>query len=344
MAVQLTNRLNLPQQLVDACLYDSYKVGGDISCSTLIENPRIVLLKKQNDTTEDVSERMYMLMGTALHHILERANISNVKKRAFLQVHEHLITEAKKLNDPKKREGMEKVANYLMKVIPYFFPDLENRFLYEVTQRMQIGEKVLYGTPDLFDKTKGILYDYKFCSVYSYIYAESRQKWEAQTNVYAYLLSQAGYEVKEIRIVAFFRDWSEQKFTKSKDYPNSQVLEIPITVRTPTEMANYVSKRMKMHNDAEETGILPFCSGRERWAEADDYAVKTPGVKKALRRVPTKAEAETWLLANRHKYDEATIVYRPGISKKCESYCSVKEFCGQFKMMEDERRKASDLD
>ena len=342
MSVTLTNRLNLPQQLVDACLYDNHKTAGDISCSQLIESPRVILLKRTNNTVEDVSDRMYMLMGTALHHILERANISNVKKRAFLLVHEHLITEAKKLKDDKKREGMEKVANYLMKVVPYFFPDLENRFLYEVTQRVQIGEKVLYGTPDLFDKTTGTLYDYKFCSVYSFIYPESRQKWEAQTNVYAYLLTQAGYEVKAIKIVAFFRDWSERSLTKNRDYPGSQVLEIDILLRTPIEMTNYVNKRMKMHNDAEETGILPFCTGRERWAEADDYAIKTPQAKKALRVLPTKAEAEKWITDNKHKFDEMFIQYRPGMSKKCESFCSVKEFCSQYKSELEARRKASD--
>ncbi len=340
--VTLTNRLNLPQQLVDACLVDSHKVAGDLSVSQLIEAPRIILLKRQNNTTEDVADRMYMLMGTALHHILERANMSNVLKRAYVTVRDHLTENAKKIADEKKRTGMEKVVGYLSKVIVYFFPDLENRFLYEVTQRMQIGDKVLYGTPDLFDKTKGILYDYKFCSVYSYIYPESRHKWEVQTNVYAELLRNAGYDVKEIRIVAFFRDWSENNFSKKKDYPSSQVIEIIIKLRTPVEMANYIGKRMKMHQEAEETGILPFCTGQERWASADDYAVKTPGVKKAVRVVPTKAEAEAWMSANTHKYDEAYIVYRPGVSKKCESYCSVKEFCTQHKAELEARRIASD--
>lgn len=342
MSVTITNRLNLPQQLVNACLYDTHKVAGDLSVSQLIENPRVILLKRTNDTTEDISERMYMLLGTALHHILERSNISNVKKRAFLMTAEHLFEEAKKIKDDTKRAGMEKVYNYLIKTIPYFFPDIENRFLYEVTQRVQIGEKVLYGTPDLFDKTTGILYDYKFCSVYAFMYPESRQKWEAQTNVYAYLLSQAGHEVKEIRIVTFFRDWTDQKFAKNKDYPTSQVLEIQIKLRTPTEMANYVHKRMKMHHDAEETGVLPFCSGRERWALADGHAVRTVAAKKALKVASTKEEAEKWIRDNKHRFEEMHIEFRPGESKKCDKFCSVKEFCSQHKAEVEERRKASD--
>lgn len=341
MSVILTNKLNLPDQIVKACLYDTHKSAGDISCSQLIENPRVIQLKRQNNYTEDVSDRLYMLMGTALHHILERANISNVEKRAFMTVVSIMQERLNGVTDEKKREGLTKVIDYLNRFMKVLYPEVDDRFLYEVTQRYQIGEKVLYGTPDLFDKLTGVLYDYKFCSVYSYIYPESQQKWEAQTNVYAWLLTQAGYEVKEIRIVAFFRDWTSQPFNKNKDYPDSQIKEISIKMRTPSEMLTYVNKRMDMHAKTQETGILPLCSGRERWATSDTWAIKTPNAKRAHKIATSEREAEMFMINNHSKLEGMFMEFRPGISTKCEKFCPVREFCDQYKIEKELRVKQS---
>lgn len=339
---KITNKLNLPEQLVKACMYDNYKVGGDISCSQIIDAPRIVRLKRITDYTEDVSDRLYALMGSALHNILERANISNVRKRAFLMVIETLQEKYKSVTDEGKREGMNKVINYLSKCIPALFPEIEDRYLYEVTQRSQIGDKVLYGTPDLFDKTTGILYDYKFCSTYMYTKVEARQKWELQTNVYAWLLTQSGYEVKEIRIVAFFRDWTNNKFNKNKDYPNSQIKEIKMQLRTPVEILTYINKRMAQHLKVEETGELPFCTGKDRWASADQWVVKTPTAKNALRVTATELECQQFITDNHHKFEGMFIEKRNGQSTRCESYCPVKDFCDQYAAEKESRRKESD--
>lgn len=342
MSVTLTNKLNLPQQIVNACLHDTHKVAGDISVSQLIENPRVIHLKRNNNYSEDVSDRLYMLMGTALHHILERSNMGEVEKRAFMMVTEVLKREAEKIKDDSKREGVLKVQSYLTKFMNFMFPESEKRFLYEVTQRMEIGDRVLYGTPDLFDIRDGILYDYKYCSVYSYMYPESRMKWDAQTNVYAYMLTQAGYEVKEIRIVAFFRDYSQHGFQKSKDYPDSQIKEISIKVRSASDMATYITNRMNMHVKAEETGILPYCSGKERWASSDQYAIVTPGSKKALRVFDIKPMAEKFMLEFHHKYEDMEIKFRPGVSTKCERFCPVRDFCDQYKTYREALLKAAD--
>jgi len=74
--MKITNNFNLPQVLVDAALNDPYDPGeSDISVTRLISPPRLVALAKQHagDLSEDVSDRLYSLMGQAMHHILERA-------------------------------------------------------------------------------------------------------------------------------------------------------------------------------------------------------------------------------------------------------------------------------
>lgn len=87
----ITNKLNLPQPLVDAIRNDPYNSGDcDISVTRLIKPPRaVVLAKRHYDEIEvDASQRIYALMGQLGHAILERAgdvNTSIVEKRFFAE-------------------------------------------------------------------------------------------------------------------------------------------------------------------------------------------------------------------------------------------------------------------
>jgi hypothetical protein len=84
--MQLTNRLNLPDALVAAIANDSYVGGGDISVTKLIDSPQIRTLgrKYKDSIVVDVSERIWALMGQAVHTVLERANTSAVvEQRLF---------------------------------------------------------------------------------------------------------------------------------------------------------------------------------------------------------------------------------------------------------------------
>lgn len=72
----LTNTSNLPEPLVDAIRNDSYdKDGSDYSVTELVLPPRIAQLRREysGEITEDVSDRIFSLIGQAIHSILERA-------------------------------------------------------------------------------------------------------------------------------------------------------------------------------------------------------------------------------------------------------------------------------
>lgn len=87
--MNLTNIHDLPQALVDAVRNDPYTGGGDISVTKLIDSAhRRVLLKKYGaSVVEDVSERIWSLLGQAVHTILERANKSDiVEERLYSDV------------------------------------------------------------------------------------------------------------------------------------------------------------------------------------------------------------------------------------------------------------------
>jgi hypothetical protein len=81
---KITNRMGIPQPLVDAVANDGYSKGdADISATGLLRPPRIAVLEKQyaDDITEDASDRIWSLMGQVVHGILERADTTGVAER-----------------------------------------------------------------------------------------------------------------------------------------------------------------------------------------------------------------------------------------------------------------------
>lgn len=85
----LTNLHGLPDALVAAVKNDPYQGGGDISVTKLIDAPqkRYLAKKYRDSVVEDVSERIWALMGQAVHTVLERANTSAlVEKRLFAEI------------------------------------------------------------------------------------------------------------------------------------------------------------------------------------------------------------------------------------------------------------------
>jgi hypothetical protein len=87
--VNLTNTYNLPDAILQAVKNDPYKGGGDISVTKLIDAPqrRQLISKFKDAIVEDVSDRVWSLLGQAVHTILERANKSDiVEERLYAEV------------------------------------------------------------------------------------------------------------------------------------------------------------------------------------------------------------------------------------------------------------------
>lgn len=89
---QITNVHGLPQSIVAAVTNDPYVGGGDISATKLIDSPRISELYRQHrdQITVDVSERVWSLLGQAVHTVLERAGLRQegmiAEQRLFAEV------------------------------------------------------------------------------------------------------------------------------------------------------------------------------------------------------------------------------------------------------------------
>lgn len=83
----LTNNLNLPDPIVEAVRNDPYSKGdSDISITGVIAPPRIRVLSKKHadELTEDVSDRIYSLLGQVMHDILHRASITTNKLKTAI--------------------------------------------------------------------------------------------------------------------------------------------------------------------------------------------------------------------------------------------------------------------
>ena len=347
--MQLTNKNKLPHPIMEALKYDTYKVGGDISVTTLIDAPQIRILKMRHkdEIVQDASDMLWALMGTAVHHILERAHIKDHRREAFFTVIAFLKDECKKIEsadmvNDKAVAGITQLMDTLKKCIIKFFPEVKDRYIWEHTLSFEYGGRILYGTFDLYDQIDCILFDYKVCGVYVYSNEEAQKKWNAQTNTYAFMLRLEGREVKEIKIVAMFRDWSSAKAEfAARDYPKTQVCVIDIPVVPQDKMQVWVEGRMDLHIGAEK-GVVPECTDKERWATANTFAIKKHGMKKAIKLFSAQQEgtAKEYVRVNNPKHDSKLYMEtRIGEARRCEAYCVVRDFCEQKKRNDEEFRR-----
>jgi len=88
--MKYTNNAQLPAALVSALIHDGYDYSdaGDLSATSAILPPRIRQLTKRHsdEITEDVSERVWRVIGDIGHGIVERAKADNVFREERLSV------------------------------------------------------------------------------------------------------------------------------------------------------------------------------------------------------------------------------------------------------------------
>jgi len=280
--MKLTNKLNLPQPIVKAVRNDSYDSGGcDISVTSLLKPPQLRALELQHADaiTEDVSERIWSLVGQCIHGILERAEETAIaERRLFIEVN-----------------------------------------------GWKIG-----GQMDRFVAKEGILQDYKVTSVYK-VRDGVTEDFAKQLNIYAHILRANGEAVHKLEIVAILRDWSKNMARREENYPTNQIMVLEVPLIPDAEVLEFIKERVALHQAAAK-GTFPVCTAEERWAKPDTYAVKKKDMARAVRVCNSQLAAKQVLGEKGAGY---SIEFRPGESVRCESYCSVKSFCQQYKDLKE---------
>lgn len=79
--MKLTNNLRLPQVMVAAVSNDTYTKGdADFSVTELLTPPQLRRLRIEHheDIEEDVADRIWSLLGSSTHHMIERAGLQSL--------------------------------------------------------------------------------------------------------------------------------------------------------------------------------------------------------------------------------------------------------------------------
>jgi len=200
---------------------------------------------------------------------------------------------------------------------------IEKRFFEEVR-----GESIS-GQLDLLE-ADGTLCDFKVTSVWAITAAikEGKKEWEQQLNMLAWLAKKDRQEVNKLRIVAIARDWSPSKAKQGGDSYPQRVESIEFPLWDEDRQLRYIESRIVAH-------LAPHpkpCSDEDRWARPDTYAVMKANGKRALRVLPSKEGATTWMDDYALDHQDATLFidHRRGENVRCEGYCSVAAFCPHF--------------
>jgi hypothetical protein len=193
-------------------------------------------------------------------------------------------------------------------------------------------EKRLYATVNgwtisgQFDyiDSDGTLWDWKLASVWEVMNGVKDARTH-QLNAYAYLAAVNDIEVKQLRVGFILRDWRKHAARTEAGYPPYQVMVYPIPLWPLGQREAYLQERVVTHQAARIT--LPECTPEERWAKPDTWAARKPANKRASKVFGSAAEAHAWAKSS----PSYIIERRPGVSIRCESYCSVSSVCTQFK-------------
>ena len=169
----------------------------------------------------------------------------------------------------------------------------------------------------------GHLTDYKVTSVYT-VQKALKPDWEAQLNMYAWLLEQNGREAKSLTIVAICRDWMQSRAGKN-NYPESMIVPISVPLWHSERRDRFVRQRVEVHT---KEATLP-CTKEERWSRGT-YGVENE--KGKLKTFDTLGDATAFI--NKQKTGRYYVRDVPGRYIRCESWCDVSQFCSQWQAEE----------
>lgn len=183
--------------------------------------------------------------------------------------------------------------------------------------------------------------DWKITSVWSVVFSDGKT-WEQQLQIYAWMLIADGKAVDKLSVYMILRDWNKRDAQKNPDYPRIPFHQISFSLWPKERIEAYIAERLSLHlrgdkidpalSDAEIPTDL-WCSPEERWAKKNTWALKKNTNQRAVRVFDTEEAAGKALQAateTAKKGDTYAIEFRKGGDTRCESYCSVAQWCPYY--------------
>lgn len=189
--------------------------------------------------------------------------------------------------------------------------------------------RMLSGKFDLF--LDGILWDHKVCKTTASSYDDTRDKWEKQLNVLAFLLREDGEEVKGVKIITWYRDFDEFRALRH-DYPDHPVEVHELRLWSREEQLAYIDERMTYHfEDA------PHCTDTDRWFRPGVYALMKGESTRAVKVETELSDLEAYMERRKINLEPPyRIDKRPDQYTRCERFCAVSSFCPVWNANETE--------
>jgi hypothetical protein len=287
---ELTNRLSLPSSIVAAVKADPYKGGGDISVTGLLRPAYQRKLEIEHGRKEDVSDRIWALIGQIGHSILENVPIEDNgttvrEQRLFCDFH---------------------LPGVGTKTLSGQFDLIEDHVL----------------TDFKFCSVWTAMSDGKI------VWEQQLNMLRYLANAEADSTGDDRYRVRAAQIIAVYRDWSKLRAKVEKDYPKVQIGIVPITLWPEEQVRDFIVREMTRHflpdpppcNDEERwkrPDVWAVMKDRRKTAtklcetedEANEYITKQQKKK-------TKGAKPKW-----------RVELRKGTFARCENYCAVSSVC-----------------
>ena len=207
---------------------------------------------------------------------------------------------------------------------------------------VKVGDYELSGIFDLYDDATGTVTDWKVTSVYTVLFGDF-EKWRKQTLAYCWMLRQKGHGAHRGQIVAMLRDHNMRKAKIERDYPPHPVFTIEWDFTEEDfkaiESDIFAWFGEVWHQEITDDNELVPCIPEQRWHKPDKWAVMKDGRKRAVRVFEDEEQAVSLLNQLKESDQGHHIEFRQGEDTRCQSYCSVAQFCpyGQkfFEEIED---------
>lgn len=265
-----TNKHNVDPTIAAAITHGEFYLtpSSDFTVTELIKPPQINWLSMvhAHELQEDVSDRLWALLGSAIHEIMRRG----ADKHALGNIAEERL-EAQFQPD----------ALYSTTYTVSGKSDIYYEHIPDGATWNEASEEWEPWFKGGVENAKPGLADFKSTSVWAYVYKD-KDEWEIQLNLYAYLWRLAGYPVERLVTLAIMRDHLGRKGAESEAkngrgeydaYPASPFGRIEVPMWPIDRVEEEFKRRIAVAVEARSGRPRP-CSDEDRWKKADKWAVR----------------------------------------------------------------------
>jgi hypothetical protein len=268
---------------------------------------QVLQWKHDNEIIEDVADKVFSLLGRAVHQILEwgaTGDQETPEERLFMEVEINgakvMISGAMDLQDD-DGDGVVDISDYKVTSVYGFLAD------------------------------KAAWHNQLNCYAHLVRYAQYRGIYERGNWS---LIPRDGRDVSSLSIVAILRDWSSGK-ANSPDYPPAPIQTLEIPLWSAEAAAEYFDQRVRLHIKSRSLDFagreLPLCSKEERWEDDPKFAVMKEGNKRATAVFEDRDNALEFIRQSSEKNRaKLSVQEREGDPRRCAGdWCRVSRWCSQ---------------